>query len=152
MMFDSVFLVCNYRTQIDIFHTLKNISLYIRVRFFQFCDQVLDLHPFGCTASIRTAGTACLGKPAGALQKMQMIVISPMLDIIFPYQIQRTNQLHPLKIRAVQLWHHGLYLRTIQHSHQDCFNHIIIVVSKCDLVASKFFCLTVEMPSSHSGT
>ena len=103
MMFDSVFLVCNYRTQIDIFHTLKNISLYIRVRFFQFCDQVLDFHPFGCTASIHTAGTACLGKPAGALQKMQMIVISPMLDIIFPYQIQRTNQLHPLKIRAVQL-------------------------------------------------
>ena len=35
----------NHRIQIDIFHTLKDIALYIRVHLLQLCDQLLCLQP-----------------------------------------------------------------------------------------------------------
>jgi aspartate ammonia-lyase len=39
--------------------------------------------------------------------------------------IQRANELHPRKIGAFELWHHRFDLGSIQHAHQDCFDHII---------------------------
>ena len=87
----SIFLVADHSIQIYIFHTLENISFYEWVLFLHFADQFLDLHALG-TVFFVVAGGAGVGKLAGTLNEMKMIVISPCLDIIFPYQIQRTDQ------------------------------------------------------------
>ena len=82
---------------------------------------------------------------------MQVIVVSPVLDICLTDQIHGADQLHPLEVCAVEFRHHSLYLCSIKHSHQDSLDHIIIVMAKSDLVASKFLCLTVKISSSHTG-
>ena len=79
-----------------------------------------------------------------------MVVVTPFLDVILTHQIKRTYQLHTLKIRAVQFWHHGLHLCPVKHSHKDSLDHIIIMMSQSDLVAAQFLCLVVEMPSAHT--
>ena len=123
----------------------------MRIYLLKLCNKILDLHSFGNTGSICTTGSTGIGKLAGTLDKMQVIVISPVLDICLPDQIHRADQLHPFEVCAVEFRHHGLYLCSIKHSHQDGLNHIIIVMSKGDLVASKFFCLAVKISSPHTG-
>ena len=82
---------------------------------------------------------------------MQTVVVPPRLDVVLPHQIQGADQFHSLKIRAVQLWHHGLYLRSVQHPHENGFNDIVIVVAECDFVAAKLPCEAVQMASAHPG-
>ena len=83
---------------------------------------------------------------------MQVIAVTPFLDIILADQIQRTDQLHTFKICAVQLWHHGLHLGSIEHAHQNGLNDIIVMMTQSNLVASKFLRLAVEMSTAHSRT
>ena len=82
---------------------------------------------------------------------MQIIVISPVLDVILPDQVHRADQLHALEIRTVKLRHHGLYLSTVQHSHQDRLDDVIVMMSQSDL-APQLLCVTVEIASAHSRT
>ena len=124
----SIFLVADHSIQIYIFNTLENISFYEWVLFLHFADQFLDLHALG-TVFFVVAGGAGVGKLAGTLNEMKMIVISSCLDIIFPYQIQRTDQFHAFKVGAVKLWHHGLDLGSVEHAHEDGFDNIIIMMS-----------------------
>ena len=81
---------------------------------------------------------------------MQTVIISPRLDIILAHQIQRADQLHALEVDAVKLRHHRLHLRTVEHSHEDCLNDIIVMMAKCDLVAAKLLCKMVQMAAAHS--
>ena len=83
---------------------------------------------------------------------MQIVVISPVFDVVLADQIHGTDQLHALEIRAVQLRHHGLHLSTVQHPHEDRLNHIIVMVSQSDLIAPQLLCVTVEIASAHSRT
>lgn len=83
---------------------------------------------------------------------MQTIVISPRLDIVLTHQIQRADQLHALKVDAVKLWHHRLYLRTVEHSHQDRLDDIVIVMAERNFVAAKLLCKMVQMAAAHSRT
>ena len=124
----------------------------MRIYFLKFCDQILDLHSLGNTGTICTAGSTGIGKFTCTLDKMKVIIISPVFDICLPDQIHRTDQLHSLKICTMELRHHSLYLRSVKHSHQDRLDHIIIVMSKSDLVATKLLCLAVKIASSHTGT
>ena len=142
--------VCHNRIQIHIFHTLKNISLHKRIPLLQGADQFLDLDALGTVLLIIAGGTR-ICEFAGTLDKMQSVIIPPCLDVILPHQIQRADQLHPLKIRAVKLRHHRLHLRAVQHSHQYGFNHIVIVMPQCDLIAAELSRIAVQMSSAHSG-
>ena len=81
---------------------------------------------------------------------MQVVIISPRLDAVLADQIHRTDQFHPAEIGAVQLWHHGLYLCPVQHTHQDRLDDIVIMMTESNLVTAKFLCVMIEMPSSHS--
>ena len=83
---------------------------------------------------------------------MQIIVSCPMNDVILPHQIQWTDQLHSREIRTVQLRHHRLDLRSVEHSHHDRLDHIIKMMAKGDLIASKFSRLTIQMPPAHTRT
>ena len=139
----TALLVRNHRVQIYIFHAPEDVFLYLRVLRCKCADQVLDRTPFGallCAA----AGSAALCQTTGTLDKMQIIIIPPANDILFPDQIHGTDQFHTVKIGAVELGHHGLNLRAIEHSHQDGLNHIIIMVPQGDLVAPQIFRLAVQ--------
>ena len=83
---------------------------------------------------------------------MQVVVISPRLDIILAYQIQRTDQLHSFEIGAVELWHHSLDLGTVKHAHEDGLDHIVIMVAKRDLIAAQLLREGIEMAAAHAGT
>ena len=112
-------------------------------------DQFLDLRTLGALLST-AAGCTVLCKAACTLDEMKVIVIRPVNDICLTDQIQRADQLHSLKVGTVKLRHHGLDLRTVEHSHQDRLDDIIIVVTKRDLVTAQFFGFAVEIASSHS--
>ena len=115
-MLHAILFICHDSAQIHIFHAAEYIGFHKRIDLLQGFDQFLDLHAFG-TVFIVIACCTCIRKLACTLNEMQIIVITPCLDSILADQIQRADQLHPFKICAVQLWHHGLHLSTIQHSH-----------------------------------
>ena len=52
----------------------------------------------------------------------------------------------------MKLRHHGLYLSTVQHSHQDRLDDVIVMMSQSDLVAAQLFRMTVQIASAHSRT
>ena len=72
----SIFFVADHSIQIYIFHTLENISFYKWIFFLHFTDQFFNFYALGAVFLI-IAGSAGIGKFAGALDKMKMIVISP---------------------------------------------------------------------------
>ena len=51
----------------------------------------------------------------------------------------------------MELRHHGLHLRPVQHPHQYRLDHIVKVMSERDLVAAKFLCLAVQISAPHPG-
>ena len=81
---------------------------------------------------------------------MQTVIISPRLDIILAHQIQRADQLHALEVDAVKLRHHRLHLRTVEHSHEDRLNDIIVMMAECNLVAAELLCKMIQMAAAHS--
>ena len=147
-MSHTILLISHNCINIYILYALENVSLYKRVHLFQVTDQFLDFHTFGAVFVI--AGSTGICKFTCTLNKMEIIVVTPCLNIILPHQIQWTDQLHSLKVGAVKLGHHSLYLGTVKHSHKNGLNHIIIVVTQCNLVAAHFFCKSIEMPAAHS--
>ena len=147
----SILFVANNRIQIDILHTSENITLDKWVRLFQCPNQLFDLHTFGFCFFVITGG-AGVSKFTSTLNEMQIVIISPRLDAVLADQIHRTDQFHPAEIGAVQLWHHGLYLCAVQHTHQDGLDDIVIVMAESNLVTAQFLCVMIEMPSSHSRT
>ena len=54
------------------------------------------------------AGRTALGETAGALDKVKVVVIPPGLDVRLADHVHRADQLHALKILAVELRHHRL--------------------------------------------
>ena len=80
-----------FSTLLKIFPSIKGLVC------FQRSDQVLNLHTLGGTAAIGTASGTSVSEPAGTLNKMQIIVISPVLDVILPDQVHRADQLHALE-------------------------------------------------------
>ena len=128
-------LVADHGVNVDIFDTAEIllstngftfsvlISSLISTRFERF--------------SLVIAGRAGIGKLAGTLDEMQTVIISPRLDIILAHQIQRADQLHALEVDAVKLRHHRLHLRTVEHSHEDRLDDIIVMMAECNLVAAE---------------
>ena len=88
MMAHAALLVGYDRIEIDILHAFKDIALYEWILLFQLTDQFLDFYALGLVFFV-IAGGAGVGELAGTLDEMQVVVISPRLDIILAYQIQR---------------------------------------------------------------
>ena len=96
------------------------------------------------------ARRASVGKPARALDKVQIVVISPRLYIILSYQIKRANKFHTIEVGAVKFRHHCLNLRAVQHAHKYGFDDVVVVVPQRDFVASQLLCKVVQISPSHS--
>ena len=136
-MSHTILFISHNCINIYILYALENVALYKRIHLFQVTDQFLDFYTFGAIFVI--AGSAGICKFTCTLNKMEIIVVTPCLNIILPHQIQWTDQFHSLKVGAVKLGHHSLYLGTVKHAHKNGLNHIIIVVTQCNLVATHFF-------------
>ena len=65
--------------------------------------------------------------------------------------VQRPDQLHALKIRAVQLGQHGLDLRAVEHPHDRRLNDVTEVVTQGNLVAAQAPGLAVQVAPAHPG-
>ena len=115
-------------------------------------NEIFDLHSLGNTGAVCTAGSTGISELAGTLDKMQVIVVSPVLDICLTDQIHGADQLHPLEVCAVEFRHHSLYLCSIKHSHKDRLDHIIIMMAKRNLVTSHTFGIRVQMSTPHTRT
>ena len=146
----SAFFVRYHGIQIDILHALEDVALHEWVLLFQGADQLFDLHTLGLVFFV-VAGGAGVGELAGALDKVQVIVIAPRLNVVLAHQIQRADELHALKVGAVKLRHHGLDLGTVKHAHKNGLDDIVIVVSQRDLVAAQLLRERVKMSTSHAG-
>ena len=148
-MTNAILFVSNDGTKIDIFHTSEDIALHLRIGFAHRTDKLLYLLPFGGNLGLVTG--AIVGKLAGALQKIKVIIVSPMLDFSLADKVHRSNQLHTLKVGAMQLWHHSLHLTSVEHTHQHRFDYIVIMVTQRNLVAAQFLCLAVQIAPTHTG-
>ena len=150
-MSHTVLLVLNKGIYIDILYTLEYVALHKRIGLLECCYELLDLLTLGLCLLIVAGGT-CIRELTCTLYKMKFIIIPPRLDVVFPYHIKRSDELHALKVGAVKLRHHSLHLCPIEHAHKYGLYDIIIVMSKCYLVAAKLLCITVQMTTSHPGT
>ena len=119
----------------------------MRIRLFQFAYQTLGILPLGVGGTV----IARFGKAAGALQKAQAVIVAPCLDIVLSDVIQRTDQLHALIVGAVELGHHRLHLTAPEHTHQNRFDHVVIVMAEGDLVATELLRLFIQPAAAHSG-
>lgn len=97
-----------------------------------------------------TTGYTVLCESACALDEVELIVIPPCYNVIFLDQIHWSDQLHTLEILAMELRHHRLHLSAVEHPHKDRLNHIVKMMSERNLIASQFFCVRVQIASSHS--
>ena len=52
----------------------------------------------------------------------------------------------------MKLWHHGLDLGTIEHSHKDGLDDIIKMMAESNLVTAQFFCMGIKVATAHSRT
>ena len=143
-------MISDHRPKIDVVHTVENIIFDHIADLTEMLDQLRHLITLGTLFT--AAGSTVLCKATCTLDKMQLMIVSPCLDICFFYHIKRTDQFHPFKILAVKLRHHGLYFSAIEHPHEDRLDHIIKMMSQRDLVASQLLGMGIEIASSHAGT
>lgn len=87
MMFYTALFIRDHGAEIYIFHTPENISFHKRIGLFHFLNQLLNLLTFGFIASITVTGRTGIRKPAGTLNKPEVIIISPFLNAVLPDKI-----------------------------------------------------------------
>ena len=142
-------LIGDDRIEADIFHAAEDMRLHLRIALFQLADELLDLLALRLCLLVGAAGRAGIGEFAGALDKMQIVRVAPRLDIVLADQIERPDQLHALKIRAVEFRHHGLDLRAPEHPHQNGLDHVVVMMAQRDLVAAELLRVAVEIAPPH---
>lgn len=133
----------------DILCGMEDVALDHRIGFLQLRDDALGFHSLvpgaGCVGRLRRHGTGGAGicEVTSALDEVKMILIAPCLDVVFTDKIERADQLHSVKICALQSGEHGLPLPGVQHSHKGGLNDIVIVVSERNFVAAELLRLLI---------
>ena len=126
---------------------VKNVLFDLGIFRFQASQQLLGFPSFGAFFS----PLAFLRKPAGTLDEREAVIPLPREDIVLTDAVERTDQLHPLKVLAVQLREHRLQLRAVEHCHYRRFDHVVEMMPERDLVAAELLGFVIEMSSSHLG-
>ena len=85
-MLYPIFLIGNYRIQVDIFHTFKDMLFHLGIVLLHLLNQLLDLNPFGLVF-LAVAGGTGIRKFAGTLDEMKVIIIPPFFNLLFPHKI-----------------------------------------------------------------
>ena len=149
-VFLAMGLIAGHGVQTDGVNAVENTLFDVGVVPLQAADQQLDLLPLGAAAAVVAHG-AVFGEAAGALNELQLIVAFPRQNVVLMDAVQRPDQLHALKIRAVQLGQHGLDLGAVEHPHDRRLNDVAEVVAQGDLVAAQALSLAVQVAPAHPG-
>ena len=88
-------------------NAVEDTFLNVRIVALEPANQRLDFLTLGTAATV-VAHRTVFRKSTGALNKLQIIVIFPCDNGIFPNAIHRPNDFHSGKVVAVQLRRHGL--------------------------------------------
>ena len=107
----------------------------IRVFALEAFDERLDFLPLA-TATAVVADGAAFGKAAGALDKLQPVVIFPVDNVLLVDAIHGADEFHAAEIQAVELGHHALQLRAVEHRHDGGLDDVGKVVTQRNLVAA----------------
>lgn len=99
-VFYAILFVCDDGVELHVFYALKDTLFNVGVTLFKLSNKQFCFLPFRVILPV-VARRASVGKPARALDKMQIVVISSRLYIILSYQIKRANKFHSLKICTV---------------------------------------------------
>ena len=126
------------------------MRLDLGIRLLEFADELLGLLALGFCLFVRAAGGAGVGEAAGALDEMQVVRVAPGLDVVFPDEVHRANELHAGEIGTVELRHHRLNLRAPEHTHEDRLDHIVIVVPEGNFVAAELLCKVIKIAAPHA--
>lgn len=133
----------------DILCGMEDVALDHRIGFLQLRDDALGFHSLvtgaGRIGRLRRHGTGGAGicEVTSALDEVKMILISPCLDVVLADKIKRADQLHFVKICALQSGEHGLPLPGVQHSHKGGLNDIIVVMPERNFVAAELLRLLI---------
>ena len=141
-------MITDDRPEIDVLYAVENVGLDEGAGLAEMSDELFHLVTLGAAAA--SAGRTVLGETAGALDEMKIVGISPGLDVSFFHKIEGADQLHALKVLAVQLGHHGFNLGTVEHAHEDGLDDIVKMVAQGNLVAAEFFGVGLEIAAAHS--
>ena len=134
----------------EIVKASKDALFDIWISLFERTDERFDLSTLA--GSLAVFGGRHLGEPTGALEKIQTIIPLPRKDVVLVDAIQRTNQRHTLKIRAVQLRDHGLELSAVKHAHHRGLDDVAEMMAEGDLVAAELLGVAVKVPAAHART
>ena len=129
---------------------VENALFDVRVFAFEALDERLDFLAFAAATAVVADGAA-FGKAAGALDKLQPVVVFPVDDVLLVDAIHGADEFHAAKIQTVELGHHALQLRAVEHRHDGGLDDVGEVVAQRNLVAAQVLCLVVEVAAAHLG-
>ena len=122
----------------------------VRVFALETLDERLDFLTLAAATAV-VANGAAFGKAVGALDKLQPVVIFPVDDVLLVDAIHGADEFHSTIIHAVELGHHALQLRAVEHRHDGGLDDVGEVVTQRNLVAAQVLCLVVEVAAAHLG-
>jgi len=108
--------------------TVENALFDVRIFALEAFDERLDFLTLAAATAVVTDG-AVFGKAAGALDKLQPVVVFPVDDVLLVDAIHGADEFHAAEIQAVELGHHALQLRTVEHRHDGGLDDVGEVVT-----------------------
>ena len=102
-------LVAGESLDADGVQAVEDALFNIRIFALEAFDERLDFLTLASTTAV-VANGATFGKAAGALDKLQPVVIFPVDDVLLVDAIHGADEFHAAEIQAVELGHHALQL------------------------------------------
>ena len=128
-------LVAGESLDADGVQAVENALFDVRVFAFEALDERLDFLAFAAATAVVADGAA-FGKAAGALDKLQPVVIFPVDNVLLVDAIHGADEFHAAEIQAVEFGHHALQLRAVEHRHDGGLDDVGEVVTQRNLVAA----------------
>ena len=76
---------------------------------------------------------------------------APFYYVLLAHEVHRAYQLHALEMLAVELWHHRLHLRAVEHTHEYRFDNVVKVMPEGYLIAAETAGVLVQPAAAHTG-
>ena len=114
---------------------VKDASFDVRIFALEALDERLDFLTLATATAVITDG-ATFGKAAGALDKLQPVVVFPVDDVLLVDAIHGADEFHAAEIQAVELGHHALQLRAVEHRHDGGLDDVGEVVAQRNFIAA----------------
>ena len=121
-------LVAGERLDADGVQAVEDALFDVRVFALEALDERFDFLTLASTTAVVADGAA-FGKAAGALDKLQPVVIFPVDYVLLVDAIHGADEFHAAEIQTVELGHHALQLRTVEHRHDGGLDDVGEVVT-----------------------